>query len=261
MNELVFNQTHRDYLAVYACSKSLLSRFAITPAHCRVAQETTDAMLFGTALHTCILEPEKFAKYYATYPEGKDGRSSEGRAIKKAMDEAGGHILTRDKWDRLYGMSEAIKSSKTASNLINQSRHEVSLFWEHRHGFMCKARADIWHPTIGIIADLKKVTPGDFQALDRTIVKYKYHWQDEWYTQGARAVTDRMDWNFVFIFVEDQAPFSVRCLTLSPESKMQAHEELADITADYAQCLKTDTWPGYPDRVEMIELPRWAQTV
>ncbi|MBI9081611.1 MAG: PD-(D/E)XK nuclease-like domain-containing protein [Pseudodesulfovibrio sp.] len=260
MNELVFNQTHKDYLNEPGCSKSLLSRFAITPAHCRVPQETTDAMLFGTAMHTLILEPEKFAKYHDTYPEGLDGRSKEGKAAKKAMDEAGGTILPRDKWGRLQGMKQAIKNSTTASNLVDNSKHEVSMFWEHRSGFRCKARADMFLATNGIIADLKKCTPSDFQSLDRTIVKYKYHWQAEWYIQGARAVTDRQDWHFVFVFVEDQPPFSVRCLTLDPAAMLQANDELVEITAYYAQCERTNTWPGYPDKVEVIELPRWAQT-
>ena len=56
------------YFAINAESASGIKEFIKSPAHYRQWQtgerEVTPAMKLGTAVHTCVLEPDMFAKHY-----------------------------------------------------------------------------------------------------------------------------------------------------------------------------------------------------
>jgi PDDEXK-like uncharacterized protein DUF3799 len=77
------------YFAWNNVSKHQLDSLARSPAHYRAALEQprkrTAAMVFGTAVHAAVLEPEEFARCYATDP-GIDRRTKAGKAGKHQLN-------------------------------------------------------------------------------------------------------------------------------------------------------------------------------
>lgn len=79
---------HGDRTAVSSSGLKLLLR---SPAHFVAGQgaseETTAALEFGTALHTALLEPEKYREQYVTKPD-INRRTKEGKALAETIGRA-----------------------------------------------------------------------------------------------------------------------------------------------------------------------------
>ena len=61
----------------------------------------------------------------------------------------------------------------------------------------------------------------------------------------------------VFIAVETEAPYLVSCNIIGPDSLVAGREAYRRNLDTYAECVATDTWPGYSDTLQTINLPDW----
>ena len=162
-------------------------------------------------------------------------------------------------------MAESVLSNRTASGILRGSTCETSLFWEekrHSEAFACKARADIFDRQTKIIGDLKTCQDASPSAFAKDVWNHKYHWQAEWYLRGVRKLTGE-DWTFVFIAVEKTPPFAVAVYVLAEGRNGHpvaiATAQIEPLLDQYVECLKSDSWPGYSDRVQPLMLPGWAK--
>lgn len=269
-----------DYHAHHAISKSGLDRIAISPAHYRAWKEAppepTDAMLFGTACHRLILEPELFESSCVVEPEslseGIMTKAGKPSTSPKSTDEykdryakwsseqlkQGKLILKADQYETLRGMAEAWRAHPRFKEVHREANHEPSAFWlDPETGLECKARPDIVHPN-GLILDLKttdSALPSDFQ---RTIAKFRYHVQAAWYLDGVSRASGFTFDQFIFIVIEKKPPFGISLFVASPQMIEQGRAAYQKDFAVYASCMRTESWPSYPTEVQPIDLPAWA---
>ena len=160
---LDFPETLYHERVIGMASKSLLDRLHISPAHLRAyvdgdavddgsscddeesepaaPADESKALRFGRALHTAILEPERFARAYTVAPVFGDLRATDrtskedAKANKIRRDEwraanAGREILTAADSARIGGMASALrKFQPLAGRVIDKGAHEVTLRW------------------------------------------------------------------------------------------------------------------------------------
>lgn len=122
---------------------------------------------------------------------------------------------------------------------------------------MCKVRLD-WYTGLKEVVDLKSCLDASYEAFSKAIANLKYHWQAWFYLKGITTVKEVEHTKFIFIAVEKDPPYGVAVYEATEAMLKKAQTQIEPLLDVYAQCLKTDVWPGYRDELQQIDLPRWA---
>ena len=255
-----------DYHRVPAMSSSGAKKMIRSPQHYRVAIDTpsepTDAMLFGTAVHVGVLEPDRWSDAVTVTPEFNK-RTTAGRAEWEAFkaERPGRIILTPQTYLSVRNCVNSVRFHPIAAKLINDAEGvEESLFWmDGKWSVPCKARWDL--RSRGGLVDLKTTTDASPDAFARSAATYFYHLQEAFYRAGAEAVLNESPRFFAFIAVETEPPHAVACYYLPPEA-VRVGQGWMDVALErYAKALASGEWPSYPTSIEQLPFPRWAMRI
>lgn len=255
----VANMPNEAYHAYEGISKSGLDLIARSPAHYAHAakREPTRHMVIGTAIHTALLEPERFESDYLLLREVTDRRSSEYKQAIKVHDPE--LVLTGKEADHVSGMQESVYSNPCAAILLEAPGWcELSAFVECPvTGVLIRARYDKIIEG-GVLVDLKKTQDIEYSAFQRSVGRYRYHVQDAFYSRVYELITGEKPKSFKFLCVEEQSPHASKIYSLDDEAKLVgARHALKDANV-YADCNKRGEWP-YPDgSEEVMSLPAWS---
>jgi len=263
------NLPNEDYHAGPGISKTGLWTIATkTPAHYRFGErKDTAAFDLGTAAHLALLEPEKFETDVARGPE--DRRGNKWKDAELAADANGWLLLTGPDYDKIERVRESGERNATLRDLRQGAIIEASGYAiDHETGMLCRCRPDAMNASAGVILDLKTTTDGGREAFSKAAANYGYHMQEAFYTDTWRAagltcIGDgrpamyRVD-AFIFVVIEKAAPFLVSCYELAPSAVDEGREQYRRALATYAECARTDVWPGYPEDPEPLDIPAWA---
>ncbi len=253
------------YLAIEALSSHGIGDFLQSPAHYRHARDNpnldpTPALVFGAAAHCKILE-NGYCDRFVIKPTDINRRTKAGKiewAEWQQDNQDKGH-LTLDDAETIDLMEATFRKVKTAQGLISKGEPEVSLVWEHpTHGFLCKCRLDWINADKLWVIDYKTTLDASSDRFGRDVVNYGYDVQAAWNSQGVDVLFGNRP-KFFFIAQEKAPPFAAKVYHV-PQGVLNRGERVADgILDQYVYCLDNGKWPAYPDKVEVLELPRWAR--
>lgn len=250
------------YFAVEAMSQSGAKEMLKSPMHYRFSKDNptapTPAMQFGTAVHTGILEPEKFDAAVVAIP-ACDRRTKDGKATFAAfMATAVGKIaLPQADFDRCRRTIDAVHRHPMARELLAGAEVETSLFWiDNRYKVPCKARVDARNH--GGLIDVKTTQNASPHEWPRTVASWGYEIQAAAYFDGCEHLLDATPAFFVHIAVESEAPHGVACYALQGDAIGVGRARWNLALERYAKAQESGFWPAYSDRIEAIRLPRWA---
>lgn len=255
-----------DYLGWDAASNSRLSRLMRSPAHLRAYLDepgaATPALRLGRAAHSAVLEPDLFTGQYVRGIEG-DRRTKAVKEEWAALEAAypGAEILSPKDYDTVAAMRDRVWEHPAASALLSgEGDAELSMTWEDPGtGVLCKARWDRHSPEIdgGAIVDYKTCQDASPPAFERAIFNFGYFRQGAFYLRGARARKLPIR-HFVIVAQEKAPPYAVAVYRLSAPTLDGGNELIDTLLARYAECIRSDEWPGYPEHVTEIAVPAWA---
>lgn len=252
--KIIHDMPAAQYHAAPGINKSLLDQVARSPLHARayldgVKQDATPAMVFGSAFHSAVLEPEKFASEYAVF-DG-DRRTKDGKARYEELS-ARATVISATDHDAITAMAKAIRHHQNAGKLLQDGVAETSVFWEDGDsGLGMKCRAD-WMRSDGIIVDVKTCEDASPAGFAKSVATYRYHVQAAHYLSGCQA--DR----FLFVAVEKKAPYAVAVYELDADAiAIGAGLRRRDIDT-FATCEALGSWPGYCSDITTLSLPSWA---
>lgn len=255
--------------------KKLLSQ---TPAHLRasfsLANEPSPQMRLGTAVHTLVLEPDKFDAEIAVEPKlNKRTKAGKAEAEAFAADAAGKTIITPEQAEQAHYMADSVMSHPVAGVLFSDGRAEQSVyFWydstdpddDSRYRTMCKVRPDWLCDAYPVIVDLKTAADATYSGFQKAVQNFGYHVSAAMYLQGVNQAKDLLSHmghfaynKFVFVVVEPQPPYACAVYEMS---------------ADYLEIGKTlfrramlelqrgidKNWPGFPEDIRVLDPPPWA---
>lgn len=265
---IVFGMSSADYHAHPAVSKSQLDELR-TPAHFKaryidrtVTRVETPAMKLGTALHTAVLEPERFERDYVVSPKF-DRRTTAGKEgfAKFQLSSMGLTIIDEDERDAVLGMAAGIASNRATSRACEFATvREASFFWiDEETGVECRCRPDGIAPDYSIAIDVKTTRDdaGPFE-FSKTTHGYAYHKQAAFYSDGIAAATGRRPDAFVFVAVEKEPPFLAAAYQLDEQALDIGRRLYRRDLRLIAECRASKSWPGYPETIQTISLPAWA---
>jgi len=224
----------------------------------------TPAMRWGSALHTMILEPDKFASDYTiggpVNPKTGQPFGSETKAFNEWALTQTKPILTREEHRLIVGMADAIAAHPLARTIRDAPRKtELSLFWELDDGTACKARIDCLQD--GVIWDIKTCRCAKKHAFHNAIMTYGYHLKAAWYLDGAcRCGLVKADVIVRWLAVENAAPYALAIHRCGPMFLDLGHMAVERTLETIRECQKTNVWPSAYSQDELVMEPEpWAQ--
>lgn len=215
---------------------------------------------FGHAVHLMVLG--EGARLHVT-AETEWRTKAAKEEVAKAR-EAGLIPLKPQHYEEARAAADSVLSHPLAGRLLVAGVPEAVLIWvDPVTGVRCKAMVD-WLPFTQagrrlVLIDVKTADNASRPAFRRAAANYGYAIQDQFYREGAQVLGLDPDPGFVFIVVENSAPYPVGCYQLEPAWLTHAAGQIRRGLEIYAACLETNTWPAYPDdEIPTLTAPRWV---
>lgn len=174
-------------------------------------------------------------------------------------ENEGRQILNPEQWKQIHAMRDAVMGHPAANALLTRipGRAEQSIYWHDPiTGVLCRCRPDWWRDD-NLPIDLKTTEDASPEGFARSIAKFRYDVQAAFYLDGIELATGKRPQNFVFIAVEKKPPYAVGVYVLDAETLEIGRGLYREDLDTYAKCAKADTWPGYGDKIQTINLPGW----
>jgi hypothetical protein len=252
------------YRADEGVSRSELHALARSPMHYKYAQEhqreDTPALLFGSALHCYVLEPERFTDDYIVI--GKiDRRTTAGKAQVAEIEASGRIPVPEEDYDAIKAMDDSLRSNPYAVRLLS-GEHEVSYFTtDPTTGIRIKCRPDcrVDLGAVSVIVDLKTTRSAQTDSFSRSCIEYGYDLQAAMYKQIVDEVEGKPH-RFVFVAVEKDPPYACNVLEADELMLRKGADDLRGYLMALAECRRTDNWYGYngaDGKPNVVGLPAW----
>ena len=261
-DELPIEEYHCDP----AISQSGLKMFDQIPALYKAYRDgetdenPTRGKFIGSAIHAAALEPDVFAEQYIVAPDKfKTGNAAGLKAWKEEQDPRKIILLDKD-YKAVQGMHRKLHAHSWAGPRLRSATCEYSCFArDPETGLMVRVRFDMLTPD-GWILDLKKTADISTQGITKAISNYGYFIQNALYLDVPGWLgDDYRPRGFVFVFVSDKPPYSVRVVFLTTEDVDRGRREYRRMLNAFALCVESDYWPDYEEYPEPVMLTQWKR--
>lgn len=263
------NVDAEQYHRSVGITKSGLLMLRKSPAHFwnwlnSEPEPSTPAMNLGTATHTLLFEPHKWAKeiYVTPADAPKKPTSAQLNAKEKKPDTValikwweefeqrtkGLCVISQEQEAQARGMVTAVNNCDEAMALIRHpsAKTEVSIAaTEHIDGvgISCKMRCDLLTNDGTVIADLKTTMDASYDEFSRSFMSNGYWMQAAHYIATARKAGIPVE-RFIFIAVEKEQPHIVSLYELDAKSLERAFAIRERLLKVLAECMKSGKWPA-----------------
>lgn len=269
-----------DHIALKGCiSYSGLKHLARSTAHylARNKQEISPqkraVMDFGSAVDCALFTPQDFSRLVVTCPTeylASNGAMSTKKAREwRAAQDDKALILKRSDFDRIEKIVGVLKSKRSVMKLLRRGYAQKSGLFKLPEicgdNVWAKIRPDWISASFGAnnltVVDYKTTEDASFEAFQRLIYNLKYHWQGAMYTLGATAITGVEHKNFAWIVQERKEPYEVAVYQADADMLSLARKEMLPLLQKWGrlQSGQGDWDEGYPDVIQKISLPYWAE--
>jgi len=264
LNNYVVGMPNDVYHSLPGISASGLKTIAQkSPAHYAnpKPRKATRHMEIGTAIHTALLEPERFESEYILLPEVEDRRKPE---YKQAVKSAGTSelVLVGQEVAKVTGMQDAAFANQEAAKLLRSDGFcELSgIVKDPVTGVICRHRFDKLCVIDGWAVDIKKTQDASYEGFQKAIYNYQYHMQAAFYLDQYEWMTGERLKGMKFVAIEEDKPHAVGVYYLDDGSLQIGRELHRDALNTYAECETNNEWPSYPgsEQAQIISLPEWA---
>lgn len=213
--------------------------------------EQTPAMLFGSACHKMILEPDDFSNEYVVAPQ-IDKRTKEGKEAWAAFCAAndGKTILSSDDVQIMKDMGDALKLCPLAHKLIRgKGETEVAYFWtDSETGEKCKIKCDrvVKFNRKTYVIDYKTCQCAETFRFNAEVFRLGYYFQAGMYAEGVKTAKKLKKLpGVIFVAQEKKAPYSVNVIEVSEEVMAAGRAKFHELLNKYHECSIMDVWYGY----------------
>lgn len=208
---------------------------------------------FGSVVHELVLgNGAQFAVV-----DFDDFRTKAAREQRDALIAGGFTPIKSADLERAQAAAEAIKNQ--LPEVFVEGAAEQTLIW--RDGLAwCRARPDWMIREANLIYDLKitgvNMSPRE-NALNRHIFAEWFDLTVAHYADGYLALFGEELIDYVFVFVENRPPFSIRAFKLSGQALEMGRRKLEAARAWWKSCMTKNHWPGMTLELEIADPEPW----
>lgn len=247
-------------LAATLITKSALHGFLEHPRLSKVIPEDPSAAMdFGSLGHKLILGQGADVEV----GEWDSWRTNAAKDFRDTMRAAGKIAVLQETYERALALEEGAKSEFERLGIAESfasGKSEVCAAWQEDE-FWLRAMFDrlVQTPDSAIVYDLKITESAHPTACAKQIANMNYHLQDHHYLRAITKLFPALAGRtkFVFLFIENSAPFSVTPIELDGEFKKMAEMQWDRAFALWKKCLTTNVWPHYSDKMVRVGPPAW----
>ena len=251
-----------DYDQIDAMNWSRLKLLRISPLHFHRPPPKPDVLHLrkGRAVHTLVLEPERFTAEYAIWLGARRGKA--WIEFRDAHTDV--CVLTEAEADVAKAAADAVLANADAMSLLTRGVAEQPLVWtDAETGVRCKGRTDYTGDGSGSgrLVDLKTTAFIELDAFGRQCAKFGYHGQMSYYHDGLVANGAPADVLPALVVVQSAAPHDVVVYDV-PDYVIDAGRALyRRLLRLLVQCRERGEWPGVAQAErQTLHLPEWALT-
>lgn len=246
-----------DWLSKSSLSKLLLSPRDFYWSYLReeCSKKETKPQILGTACHKLICEPDQFEAEYACGPAGKDRRH---KAFHDFVSEANKIVLPESEYQTVKAINKSVFEHDLGRYLLSlESIPEQSCYWIDPHfNQKLKCRPDLLVQCENLVIDIKSTGMSGKRAFERIAADKDYHLSVALTQRGLKEVTGE-DYDYVFLVIETNPPYHVAGYCLDESIIAFANTEIDRAISIYQECIDTNTWPGNPAEIQMLNFPKW----
>lgn len=285
-----FHGTDEEYHSNHDhISKSGLAEIKTSPMHYKEGtedetpeDEKKEALIFGSAYHCYVLEPEKFEKEYYVFDDSSvyaaliDKGFVSPRSTKeyKQWVESESQLIGEKKlikismYNRIKAMKERLFSHSYAKMLLSNGRAEVGYMgtMETEIGTInIKFKPDYIKDVKHLVIDLKTTRNASKKGFPKEAADHNYHIQAALYADlMSKMEGQNREFTFVFIAQEKKKPYAFNLFEAGPKFISQGRYEYEMLLQLYKYCVDNNTWPGYQCFCQnkygllTLELPAYA---
>lgn len=176
------NISFAEYKALKGINASFLKACSFSAWHgwkyLNEPQFTSDAMEFGSAAHSALLEPETFQSMYAVSPKF-DKRTKAGKEGAAEFESAnfGKTVIDQDDAFKIGQIVANCKAIPAVAAALSAFEKEKTYTWDHPVGFKMKARLDLVDHKNGVIIDVKTTRNGEEREFLKQLLALRYDCQ------------------------------------------------------------------------------------
>ena len=240
------------YLKIKAVNWSTLKEMARSPLHYQHRlsnpREDSTGLARGRAVHTCVLEPELFAREYVVFP-GPRRQGNEWKEFEAAYSQY--TILKQDEYDKAMFCAKAVRKHAEAAAIMKDCVYEKTFKWTDKPtGIKCKCRVD---GAGANLFDLKTTGDVESRAFGRIAARMLYHGQLAMYRDGAKHKGPAF-----IIAAEAEPPYDVAVFEVGEDELAIGQELYQGYLTLVRDCTVAGSWPGkYPER-QRLNLPKYV---
>jgi len=209
--------------------------------------------LFDEALRMSVFQPELFAGHYVQYSR-KDERSqiakSENAAMQRATAERGQEIMSPSDFQKITEIRQSLLNHSACKEIIGNGTVGQAVRF---------TASDVeikllphWIYAESVVIYLYTDTDPSETGFIKNCANSK-HYKRAALQMDALGVEE-----FIFIVCGKESPHKIGVYQLDDRAVNFGREQYLKNCEVYAQCLKSNIWPGPPQRIEVVSLPEWA---
>ncbi len=229
LNQFVSGLTFEEYQQQAGLNQTELKKWLKFEQNKSQGYKNIQAMEFGSAGHSLLLEPELFEQQYQRAPDHLRQRGVLGKKRWSEFSEMhfGKKVLAANEWDRLMNIQKIFWIHPKIRQIWQNGITEVSLFWfDEEFKISCKSRLDWYSENSNAIIDLKFTQSTTVFKLHQSIQKY-LALQASWYSRGVSQLSGKKT-DFYFIFIEKYKPHNVIIHSVT-ENEMKLGNQKIDL--------------------------------
>jgi len=245
----------------------------------------SDAMTWGSAVHSACLEPDDFERDYvaagrctATKGDGSqcknDGKrlhvnkgwlcGVHGRADagNNAMWMDGLLVLSQADYDGcIRARDQVLVHHEVAREILApvgvEMDREITGVWnDDETEYRCKLRGDNVDDASATLTDIKTTRDASPASFQRRLWEYAIYRQLGWYDSGFETLQRPMQ-SHVIIAVERTYPNLVAVYRLPEYLVAMGSREAQALKRRLVECDERDDWPGFTDGIVELSLNKW----
>lgn len=224
--------------------------------------EVKDHYDIGSAWHNMVLR-QKFWREEIVQVDAKDWRSKAAREKRDAAREAGLVPILVDHYAALERMVGILETHPQAKNAFREGTPETTLVWQDDDtGIWMRCRPD-WRPLRDDMPwpDAKTAVDANPATWDRRFAAdHGGLLRAAFYQEGIRRCCS-VDSPTLYYVVQEKTPphcIVIRVVDAKSAAMEIGRRMLHQAIHTWAQCIKTDTWPGY-ESVGELQVPRFME--
>lgn len=273
-----------DYFGIDRFSNSALSNFKRSPRHYLYFKEhkkdPTPAMIFGSAFHCFVLEPDRFDEQYCCVPP--DAPDKPASAMINAAKPSAASIIRVEWWrnfreqngdkielknddlEKIKRMSSSLSNHEPAKDLLlNIGEVEMPLLWQDDiTGIEMKGKLDGIGD--GFTIDLKTCINAHPESFSIDAFNNAYHRQAALYLDG-RGLNKMTKGDFYFIAIEKTEPFGISVMKCAQDFIKHGRMVYGSLLEDVAYWRNMGSpnvsyeWKSPVDGRFDLNLPAWVR--